>query len=350
MALIFMDGFDCYADRDECRNAGWGTEDVDATFSTTAGKNGGGGLTAVNGTTDGWSHHMTPTAQPQTLYMGFWFTFSALPSATERIVLWCRDGSGTAGSRLIELWLYDLGELQMNTEHGSGTKGTTQLAVDTWYWIEFEMVLDSGTGGSYDLRINGSTETSETGINTSGGKGPNMMMLRAANTDGAVFDDVVLMDDSGSYNNTFLGAATYIEALNVDADGATVDWTRSTGSNDWEMVDDAFTAQDGDTTYLHADTAALETRFSLGALSNSGDTVLAVKLLARMRKDDAGVKTVRGLMNVNGGGEEILFQEIGLSTDYCWHDLGTREGVDTGGGAWDTTEVGLTEVGVEVVV
>jgi hypothetical protein len=348
MALIFMDGFDVYADRDEVRNAGWGAGDVDSTFSTTAGINGGGALTIGGAAVDGWSHHIIGLAQPVTFYIGFWFKCSALPSATTQLMVWSRDGTGTAASRIIELWFYDTGELQMNTEHGSGTKSTFQVVVDTFYWIESEIVLDSGTGGSYDMRVNGSTITSETGINTSAGKQPNALILLAAKATGVVFDDVVLMDNSGSFNNSFLGSGVYIEALDVDADGGTVAWTRNTGANDWEMVDEV--AADDDTTYVHATTAGTETRFGIPAPTEAGDTVLAVKILARMRKDDAGVKTVRGVMNVNGGGEEILFQEIGLTTDYSWFDLGTREGNDTGGTEWDTTNVGLTEIGVEIVV
>jgi hypothetical protein len=349
MALLFYDGFDCYADRAECETSGWAATEANTTFSTTLGLNGGGCLTTSGISNNrGWVMGFPRAAQGTTMTVGAWVYFGSLPSGTDNFMKFLTNFDLCA-----QLNISNTGTLSVTTKTGGTSTPTgTIISIETWYWIEFQVLFSTDdVNGAWEVRVGGSTVTSASGVSTRDGtRGIDHLELSSGDASTDVrFDDVYITDDSGSEFLGFLGVS-YIETLTVDADGGTVDWTRNTGSNDWEMVDDADAAADDDTTYVDSSTVAQETRFAIPVPTETADLVKAVQIRARMRKQDAGTRTVRGLMNVNGGGEEILFDEVGLTTEYCWLALGLRTTNDTGGDPWDTTEVGLTEIGVEVVV
>lgn len=349
MALLFYDGFDCYADLEECKSSGWMPVDDLTTFSTTLGKEGGGCLTTSGISNNrGWIRGFNRVPQGNTLTMGAWVYFGSLPAGTDQFMKFESNFDNIA-----ELNVSSTGTLSVTTkEGGTSTPTGVIIAIETWYWIEFQVLFSTtASDGAWEVRVGGSTVTSATSVSTKDGtRSCDHIELSSGDASTDVrFDDFILMDDQGATFTGFLGVS-YIETIDVDADGGAVAWTRNTGTNDWQMVDDADAAADDDTTYVASDTAAQETRFGIPAPTESADTVKAVQIKARMRKENAGLRTVRGLMNVNGGTEEILFSEIGLTTEYGWLNLGIRDTNDTGGTAWDTTEVGLTEIGVEVVV
>lgn len=351
MALLLYDGFDCYADREEVVEGGWAPEDNNSSMSTALGKFSGGCL-LVGGTISrqGWMVNIAQRALDDTLIVGWYFRCGTLPSGAGDTIMEF-SAPGTTSTELGELFLSNTGTLRVEGGNGAytGSESSTVIAVDTWYYIEFKMTFGStNVNGSFELRVDGTTIDSDTGIDTfvSTSSLVQRVIFNSGTSQDTRIDDVVIMDDTGGKFDNFQGEL-YIETLDVDADGGTVDWTRNTGSNDWEMVDDA--TSDDDTTYVDANTAALETRFGIPVPTITADTVKALQIRGRLRKSNVGTKTVRGLMNVNGGSEEVTFDTIGLTSDYCWLRLGIRDTNDTGGTPWDTTEVGNTEIGVEIV-
>ena len=373
MAVLFMDGFDCYADTTELWEAGWSphVSSTGATLSTTAGKNGGGALQCTGSLSNiGWSHAI-PYGQGH--------DFQDNPSATMIVQFWIKVTAFAASSGSTDYFL----QLQNNTRvmirlqmrydgtididyYGgvsvnNGATSSVLFTEDTWHFCELKTVCSSAIAafdGSFEFRIDGTDVYSASGIKMypypqSGSDlilQPNIIRLTNGDQTTVVYDDVVILDGTGADANLndFTGAR-YIDTINVEADGGTVDWTRNTGTNDWEMVDDTANAADDDTTYVSSNTVAQEGRYNLAAPSNTDDEVHAVQIKARMKKDDAGTRTVRGVMNVAAGTEEVTFDTVGVTTEYLWHDLGVRETNDTGGTAWDVAEITNTEIGVEIV-
>jgi len=369
VALLMMDSFDCYADAAEWETGGWGIEHSDVDFSTTLGKDGGGCILISSSAEALADHALTyfdayseaDQAGNTYIFQG-WVYIDTFSGSTTGLL--CQIMQGL--DEIIDVRLSFDGKLQVSTYDLQVPTAATQtaggqLTVDTWHFIELKVVMSSvlaTADGSFDLRVDGNSVSSGSSLEIgndrdstgTGIMGANRIRVGNAHQTLVRWDDVVAMDGTGADANlnAFTGPR-YIEVLNVAADGGTVDWTRNTGSNDWEMVDDTANANDGDTTYVSSNTVAEEGRYNLAAPSNTDDEVHAVQIRGCIRKDDAGARTIRGVMNVAAGTEEITFATIGVTTEYQWLELGVRETNDTGGTAWDANELTNIEIGVEIV-
>lgn len=106
------------------------------------------------------------------------------------------------------------------------------------------------TVGSFEVRYNGQTALSVSGVDTNGGVGGcNKIRIQtgpAVNNDSHAYDDIIVYDTSGSILNDWRGPWR-IHTTTVTSDGATADFTPSSGSDHYAMVDDA--TFDGDSTY-----------------------------------------------------------------------------------------------------
>jgi hypothetical protein len=350
MALIFMDGFDCYADLEEARRGGWAKEsDLASKFTTTGGVNGGGALDVQTTAAAGWFHYVPAVALGATRIVSFWFKIDLPPGSTDDWFMWRAEDNVA-----FYLTIDENGDIGARPTGGAETAVTvtSPITTATWHYLEIKVVFGTGTtDGSYDIRVDENSVLSESGIDTNDSdRLLNNFCFRPGDTAGsALYDDVIVMDALGGTFDDFQGKL-YIETLNVDSDGGTVAWTRNTGASDYLAVDDTANAADDDTTYVDSSTATEETRFGIPEPTDSDDPIKAVQIRAKLTKTDAGTRTVRGLMNINGGGEEILFDEIGVAEGWGWYSLGIRATNDTGGSPWDATNVGLTEIGLEVVV
>lgn len=354
MAIVFMDGFDCYADVNEAFSAGWSREsNTNATLSTTAGINSGGALQCTSTAQAGWTHAVIAPATATTTWpiiVAFWVNFTALPAGDDEFFAWNASDNMSA-----KIHIFSTGQLKVyyangNTSTTADETSTGIITAGTWHYVEFKMTFGSDTTGSYTLKVDENTVVTNSSLDTKDGSDlPDNFVFRPGDGTTVYYDDVIVMDNAGGAFDDFQGKL-YIETLNVDADGGTVAWTRNTGATDVSAVDDTANAADDDTTYVDSQTATEETRFGIPEPSDSDDPIKAVQIRARLTKTDAGTRTVRGLMNVNAGTEEITFDEIGVAEGWGWYALGIRATNDTGGTAWDATNVGLTEIGLEIVL
>ena len=364
MALLLMDGFDCYADIAEFRESPWTTHGGESglTINTTGGVNGGGCMSLSSISNYGFH---------RALSYGYSYSETDVPSQTYTFQAWVYiDTFGgspdialqflTGIDEIAQVYFNQTGQVQVSTfNHTTVTNHgyNDAFTVDTWHFLEFQILTSSTSAtadGTYEIRVDGTTIDSGSSLNIHYGTSivQPMDAIRLTGGDQSLvyWDDVVVMDGTGADANLndFTGAR-YIDTINVEADGGTVDWTRNSGTNDWEMVDDTANAADDDTTYVSSNTVAQETRFNLAAPSNTDDEVHALQIRARLKKSDAGDRTVRGLINVAAGTEETTYHTFGPTTEYLWYDLGVRETNDTGGTAWDVAEVTNTEIGIEIV-
>lgn len=347
MALIYMDGFDCYEDTAALRRAGYATEDAtDAGLNTSNGLNGGGCLFIDTGSAD-------------RLFRGFPASF--VPGDTVTVSCWVKSANDGISSDSIFEWIGDdgttvLANIELDNSGGmtvGGVSGagfgstSTGLITNTYHFLQWQVTFGTNaTTGAVNVKLDGTTVFTTSGVDTHTGAAPARLSI-GGGRNLIYIDDLVVSDDSGSTLTDFPDEYV-IETLNVDSDGGTVDWARNAGANDYEAVDDPTGSADDATTYVASSTPGQETRFGMAAISGSVVDVYGVQICAKMAKQDAGTRTVRGLFNNSGGASENLGEVAGLTTDWAWHRLGMLT-TDLAAGALDEADVNAMEFGVEVV-
>lgn len=345
MALVFMDGLDCYTDLTDASRAGWQPESFSQLdFSTTAGRFGGGAFQFKNVITAA-RLSLPIVAYTGTIIIGFAYYH---PGVADGILIEARSDLNTVAFQVRHtaagaITLYS-GVTLVHTSAG------TPLTPNAWHWVEVKVVLNDSPTGSFEVRIDGmaaasfgSTDTRATGTGIAmiefGGGG-------ASTPNFAWMDDIVIMDGTATAPNDFIGD-TKITTHVPTANAATADWTASAGV-DYECVDEAPSAANGDTDYISSNTAAQESRFAISNLVNVPTTIHAVQVRSKAKKADAGTRTMRSL--IRSGATELTGTEVGLTTEYAWIK-GPVAVVDPDTAvAWSASGFNALEAGVEVVV
>jgi len=164
--------------------------------------------------------------------------------------------------------------LQVQLQQGNGgelaftqTSSTTVLhetsglglVANTWYYIEAYLKSGTASVGALALRVNGVEEINASPTATRFGFPPaadRIDEVRIVAT-GALgprhsYDDIYVLDDAGSTNNSFLGDCQ-VTTIYPNAAGDSSDFSPQSGSN-FENVDDGETLDEAN--YVESDTAA----------------------------------------------------------------------------------------------
>lgn len=211
-------------------------------------------------------------------------------------------------------------------------------------WHHFECQVEHhASAGSFVVRIDQVEVFNETGLAT-GTTQERLCMhstLNGYDNGGCYIDDFVFFDDTGSRNNTWMGPVRVLE-LNPSGDN-TVAWTRSGGTTNAENVDEGI-SDDADTTYVYESTVNNQDLYDVDNLPGPFDTVRAVQVHTRARKDDAGVKKIKNVVKV--GATEQLGAEFNLADSYDTQiDLfETKDGIND----WDSSAVDSMLLGVKL--
>jgi len=218
---------------------------------------------------------------------------------------------------------------------------TNSFVLNAWYYIEFKVTIHS-TAGSFELRVNGTTETSASSVNTRGGSQD--ATDRVGFSGGGTvkhFDDIYICDGDGSTHNDFLGDCKIL-TLFPNGAGNYTQWTPSTGSN-WQNVDD--NPPNGDTDYNSTSTATNKDTYALSDITLTGN-VKGIQVLAMMRKDDAGSRSSRLLIRT--ASTDYSGPTVGHSDNYVYLRNVWQNNPNTSA-AWTVAQVNALEAGVELV-
>lgn len=243
------------------RSAGSGIQIV-------AGRNGNGaqgtaGSTLAQGTLS------FPALSPATLaegYHGWNANYSSLPTAALSVAWALFDINGVA---LLTITADSSSRWSLRRGDYTGTviAGPTAAAVgsvgNNRYFEVGWLIADSG--GTVEVRQSASgivtTLLSFSGDTLVAGGVPQWSYTEHYLGSFAVIDDIYWSDGSGSMNNYFKGDTTILSSV-VDGDGTSLQWTPSTGSSHYQMLDE--TAPNSDTDYVrsatngHVDELAVE--------------------------------------------------------------------------------------------
>jgi hypothetical protein len=133
--------------------------------------------------------------------------------------------------------------------------------------------------------------------------------------------------------------------IRPSADTAQKDWTPSTGTTNFNMVNE--TIENQDTNYVAAGTVGNKDLYDVTDLSFSPSVVRAVQTLLFARKDDATTRSIRnnlksGATTANGT-TRAMGATYAMFTDLYATDPNTSA-------AWTGTAVNAAQLGIEVVV
>lgn len=233
------------------------------------------------------------------------------------------------------------------TAIGSNSGATT--AGSGWRRYECKIKLDA-SAGTVDLRMDGAGSSLITGSSLNSKVSANSFInaIRIGDCDGGLpsstlITDVIIYTDSGAVPNDFLGDRKFLTSK-VSGAGSSTQFTPSTGSN-FQCVDDL--PPNDDTDYVSDSTAGHKDYYTITALSFSGNADF-VGQIYRSRKDDAGVRTLRG--NIKSSSSEANGATNTLSSSYKFY--GRDEAISTdpnGGGSLSQSVVNALQIGPELV-
>lgn len=243
--------------------------------------------------------------------------------------------------------------LRMNTDRSfSVLRGSTVLAtstytfpIDSYVYLELKVVLDN-VSGSVEARINGESVVTLTGVDTVNTataqwtafalEGVFLMVM--------IYDDLYVLDGSGSDLNDFLGDVR-VDAHRPTADGAHSAFTPSTGADHYALVDD--TTPDDDSTYNETNTLNAIDTFDCADLAAPGASIRFVEVINRAKKTDAGDASIAPIVRYNS--TDYSGTAAALSTDYRYYSQIYEQNPGTSA-AWTETDFEATEFGYKKTV
>lgn len=207
----------------------------------------------------------------------------------------------------------------------AATFGPTPQALqyEQFYYIELQAVIHP-TSGSFDLRVNGETWLSAAGVRTQADGASSVtawqelvigVNLSSISDNDFIYDDLYLGDTSlaDAYNQ--LAALTgdiAVNYANVFDDGTTIQWTRLSGAENFEMVDD--NPPDLDTTYNHTNTIGNIDTFLKNVVPVVGQAVLAVIPIYLVRRVEGGNTATAAVLR--DAGANYSGSKAGTGTTY----------------------------------
>jgi hypothetical protein len=213
--------------------------------------------------------------------------------------------------------------------------GTTVLSIDTWYYIELKCKINSGTSGSWEVWLDGVSQGSGTGVKTGTYDAANIVQFGPS--DGG-FDDIYIK--SGDAADTPIGPCK-VRAAFPTSDGTVTDWTTSSGSTHYDLVDEK---PPGTTDYTYTNVTNEEERF--GITIPGSDTVHGAMLCAVTNMNLPGVNTMRVLVDSNST-LSTYDQAIGTE-DWYTTTMIVEVDPDTSA-AWTPTTMNAAEWGVKML-
>lgn len=336
MALLWCDGFDHYGtSTTKMLDGAWAEMSGSPSLSTANPRTGTTALALGQSTV-----RRVLGGAKTTVGLGAAFYLNALPTITGAHRLYEYRDANNAPQ--VSLWIDTTGTVSAFRGSSGGTLlGTTSspvLTANSYQHVE-AVVFFSQTVGTIELRINGVTVLSLSGIDTC-----NTALVECSQVIiGGGFiglsthfvDDLFAYDNTSSYNNTFIGDRRVL-TLFPDANTATADWTAVGAASGYLCIDEA--NPNDDTDYITAATVGLVSQFGLQNLPGGISVINGVVMVERARKTEAGtantqVSIVSGASTANGADKPLTeiytYRQDVFQTDPATAAPFTPSGVDS---------------------
>ena len=352
MAILFMDGLDVYENVDALTATGWsyrvGT--TVGTFSTSAGRFGGGAIVALPASNSVIWQMQYALANNKDYFWSFSLKVGSLPTAVAQRIVAIVDPVGNTNFLIS---IMPSGAIRVS-DALLATTDSAGAVVAAGSWMRVEIKINFGTStttGSMEIRVNGATAITLTGQNYFSSAGG--ALLRYYNDQGTGspqarwFDDIVINDTTGTTGNTWLGDVR-IDTLQPTADTAQADWTKNTGTNGAALIDDTLGTSDGDTTYLSSNTVGNKSEFDVTNLASASVSVFALQMRVCAERSGLSARTFRSyLKSSTAVSNGPTMQAFALT--YAWNFGGIVNADPNTSGAWNNTSVNAAQLGLELV-
>lgn len=336
MSLLFIDGFDHYATADI--PAKWTNQAGTPTINSSGGRRSGGGL-ELNAV--GEYVEKVLTSPPATLVCGLGLKLSSLATAIDFLQFL------DTASIQVKIRVRTDGKLEaFNNTTSLGVSAGVVVVANTYIYLETK-VLIANAGGTVTVNANGIAALTIAAVDTQNTANAYADRVRI-NCDAAItmnVDDLYILDTVGSApQNNFLGDCR-VDTQYPTSDGTYEQFTPSTGTDSFALVDD--TTPNGDTDYVQSSVVGQKDTFLFTALPDiGGATIFGVQHNMTAKKDLTGTRKIRSVTRPNGGSDSFGTSQD-LTSGYIDYREITQLNPQTGL-AWAETEVNLAELGMEV--
>ena len=221
--------------------------------------------------------------------------------------------------------------------------GNQRMSSGVWHRVQFK--VDLVNSGDATLKLDGVTIATASAQDFSHNTSATIDgIVLYGNQDNTYFEDLIVMDGSGAAFNDFKGDMRLELAL-PDANGATVQWTPTAGSN-FQTIDDALplAAAAYDTDYISEATTDEVNLSSHAAITASGATTIHFAQLEVLGRADAAGDEV-GLRVVSGATTDTGADMPLINGTYRWRRKHWTVDPNTSA-AWTVANINAAEWGV----
>lgn len=235
-------------------------------------------------------------------------------------------------------------ELRTGDYNGSVlATASAPLIEDVWQYVEIKLTIDP-TVGAIEIRSNGVTILSATGLNTDPlAVGVIDKVKHYATYARFHLDDIYILNTSGSQNNDFLGDCKVVGCFPT-ADGTNTDWIRSTGTAGYPLIDDPIqSSTDG---FITAFNDGDKDTYTFG-FNPDGRAIYGVQLSAFSANPEGGSIDMN-MITISDVTEDIgatfTVDTVRKRRNAIW-ELDPNTSL-----AWDEDDLALAEFGFETVI
>ena len=347
MAVKFIEGFEAYGTTNGNAPVGLQSKYVnasaDSAFTVQAGRLGGKSVRTGVG-----AFFAPPRFGDQgTVVIGFAFYVDTFSAAQQVLVKFWDDTYTFGRNTQITVQVHTDGKLKVYRGSELGTLlGTTStgLTASTWVYIEIKVKIHSSTG-TVDIKFDGSSVLSLSSQNTSqtGNAYCQSLVVYGSNNgaDHSTFDDLYILDTTGSVNTDFLGPQRVV-LLKPSGDVGTNQFMTSSGSNHYDRVNE--NPHDSDSTYLEDSTTGHLELFDYDDI-NGISSVSALQINTVAKLTDANQFSVKNSIKSGGTTSDDTAQAVG--TDYQTKARCVETDPNTSA-AWTVPNVNAAQFGFKV--
>ncbi len=232
------------------------------------------------------------------------------------------------------------------------------IVAATWYYVEMKVKVNN-TSGFVEVLVNGISAITLSGDTAGWGNGfgsgistPTSQLfsnvklggdLDATVSSGIYFDDFYYCDDTGAQNNTYLGDVK-LQAIYPDGVGSSTQFINFGGPANWDSVNE--TSPDDDTTYVYENTVNDSDLYTMQDLSATVTSVKGLLCNARIKKDDATVRTYALLVKSGATTGEVATRAAPFGAYTNQQDVSELNPATLS--AWTVAEVNAMEAGIKI--
>lgn len=317
MALLWCDGFDHYGSAGNTTEGPWAQawSALDTTIKRTGTHSARLNSVSLNTARRVFGGPKT------TVGVGYAMYVPSIPTTNNSLTLFSfRDA---ANAVQVSVHLQSTGVIEAFrgvTAQSLGVTATPVIVAEAWQHVECMVTIDNAVG-MVEVRVNGVTVLAVADVDTAASANIETSQFAVyynltAGTNIYV-DDMFCYDNTGSYNNSFLGDRRVL-TLFPDADTADTDWSVTGAANGYQAIDDA--TPDGDSTYISSATVGDKSGFSYQDLPAGISNIAGVVAVHMSRKTDAGPANIQTA--IKSGASESLGADRTITERYTyWQDV-----------------------------